>query len=730
MASTIVCRKCGTENAPDSQYCDQCSAPLQGQAPPPVVSRPVPFSPASLPLEHLTTAPPADPAAEAEAEARPAGTLPTQPIARAAPAPPAVSRVAPGEQIAAPKLDDGPATPGTPGTVTPVPVPTGPVTTVRLPAADLLPTPDVQVKPVTSTLAVPPRKGLPAAVPIVGALVVGLLGIAIGAFLAGNNSSGSATPTVTVVAAATGQPGLPTSVAAGGATAVPTRPTATPAPPTLAPNSPAAQLLAAGQYGDALAAFEAALKTNPQDGAALLGKGQALTGLERYDDAVNTLTEALAARGVEDPPTLLARAQANTARRSWGQVIQDADVLLKADPTNRIALALRANAHAQQGDGEAALADYTAAIAADPQNADLYIKRGNFYLANNRKADALTDFDRATNLAPQNPQAWLALGRGRRQYDEKIPGDGDSALLAFDRAVGVAPDLAEAYYERGRTYHDFKGDEARALADLNKAISLGPVNADMYYIHSRIERSLGNGAAQVADLDRAVALDPKQEGPYWWLLDYHAEHDEWDAAVDDMTKIITLNGDREAYLVRSPLYLYLGKHGEALADANHVITQQPDQWGGYFARARILFSDGDWQAALDDLNKALEKVGDYDRPQVQAARGRTYVKLKNLDAAATDLKAALDAQSSNERALLGQAELILARGQTTEARAALDKCVENNNGDGMCYVLRAQMQLAAGDKAAAQSDLDAARGRILFPDEKRAADDVAKKLGP
>ncbi len=33
MASLITCRKCGTENAADSRYCDQCSAPLQAMPP-------------------------------------------------------------------------------------------------------------------------------------------------------------------------------------------------------------------------------------------------------------------------------------------------------------------------------------------------------------------------------------------------------------------------------------------------------------------------------------------------------------------------------------------------------------------------------------------------------------------------------------------------------------------------------------------------------------------------
>ena len=33
MASVITCRKCGTENAADSRYCDQCSAPLQAMPP-------------------------------------------------------------------------------------------------------------------------------------------------------------------------------------------------------------------------------------------------------------------------------------------------------------------------------------------------------------------------------------------------------------------------------------------------------------------------------------------------------------------------------------------------------------------------------------------------------------------------------------------------------------------------------------------------------------------------
>ena len=689
MANTITCRKCSAVNPADSQYCDQCSAPLQGQAAP---------TPAS-----------GTPQSSASRAVRRAAPTPVVSMAAAAPPPP---------------------DPTPPAVATPTPADTVPI--VPLEAATLpLPAvaPTVRVGPTPRPVPAPTRRGLPSFVLMGGALVVALLGIALGAAL---TSGGGGTPTpVAAIAtvgsattAPTARPGatLAANATLPGATVTPGLPTATPDP------HDGAGLLAAEQYAAALTVFSTTLAANPQESAALLGKGQALNGLHRYGEAANTLTEALAVRGLTDGPTLLARAQANVGQQSWAAVIADTDVLLKADATNLAALLLRAQAHTGNGDNEAAAADYATALAAHPQDARIYTARAAVYSAYNKKAEAISDLKQATLLAPNDATIWLALGRTYLIYETGVTTDPEPALAAFNRAIEVNPQLAAAYYARAYLYQNYKSSSDHALADVNQAISAGPATADMYRLRANLEGDLENFTAQLADLDRAIALDPQVEDPYWWRMDYYYRHGQYDKAVTDMNQVISLTDDPAAYGQRSLLYLLQADYAHAGTDAAEVRRQQPDRAAGYYAQTLIAFSQGDYAAALGAINSAFDRAQPYEKTNIQAVRGRIYVRLKQLTQAKTELDAVLASEKGNSIGLLGQAELALAQGQAATVGTALDACVDNNGGFGACFVARATQEAGRGATEAARADLSEARKRVLFPDEQRAADALAAQL--
>ncbi len=707
MADSITCRKCGTANPADSQYCDQCSAPLQGQ-PERVGTPQAARSPASRPTR-ISATPPASLAATPPAPAP--ASLATTP-----PAPPPATLIRPaGEEL--------------------------PSAAATLPLADPPGSP-VRVAPAASTVTLPVRRSLPAALLIGGALVVALLGVALGAVLTGNGGGTptpqSATPSAASSSGATmtlpGVSSAATPMPNGASTATGVlQPPIAPAtlPPTTAallPGGEGARLLAAGQYDAALAVFSTTLATAPNDPPALLGRGQALVGLRRYAEAVNTLTQALAVRGPEDGPALLARAQANAGQRSWALVLQDTDVLLKADGKDVPTLVLHAQAHAGIGDTAAATADYAAALAAHPQDARIYRARAAFYDDAHNKAATIADLKQVTALAPNDTDGWLALGRAYLSYDAAVATDPAPAQAAFEQALAINPRLAAAYYERAMLYHNFKNDPTQSLADINQAITFGPATADMYHLRADLEGDLENFSAQLSDLNAAVTVNPKEESPYWWREDYYYRHGGYDKAVADMSQAIALTADAAAYQQRSLLYLLQADYAHAGGDAQEAIRQLPDRSGGYYAQTLIAFSQGNYTAALDMVNKALDRAQSYEKANIQALRGRIYLRLKQFAPAKADLDAVIAAEKINVVGLLGQAELAQAQGQTDAAGTALDACVENNNGFGACFVLRAGREAGQGATDAARADLAEAHKRVLFPDEQRAAAALAAQL--
>jgi Tfp pilus assembly protein PilF len=711
MASSIKCPHCGAENPADSQYCDQCSLRLQlgGAATAGPVSQGSAL--ASQPVPPLT---------------------PVVSLAPPTPAGPEPAPPSPVAQEAAPTPSDSP------------PQPTEQVVS-QLPAGERRGIPIVPaLAPVSApgALTTARRSGSPAL--LIGGTLLALgifLGVGLTVFLlSGGNSPPSATPTARIA----GLGATATTASAVAATGTPAQtaqvPPSVQAQITTTPNTggnaatqKADGLLAAKQYDQALTAYQAVLDQDAQNPAALLGKGQALLALGRYPDAVNALTEALAVRGVDDETTLVARAQAYMGTRQNTEATRDAEQILKADPTSAPALLVRAWARGYSGDTAGAAADYTAAVAAQPQDPTTYRARAAFYLQQNgKKAAAITDLLKATTLAPDDATIWVELGRAYLGYEENGPNQVDAALDAFSHAIQVDPRLADAYYARAYAYLNSKGDNARALADVNGAITVGPPTSDMYRLRAQLYRDLGNDQAEVADLSQATTVNAKNAEPFTWRADYYFRHQQYDRAVADMTSAIDLEPQAIRYVTRSEYYLLTGDFAKAEADARQAIRLDPSQAESNAILAIVFFEQGQYTQALDPANAAIDHAEDYNRGEALAIRGRIYVKLNQLDNAAKDLTAAADTSGNYGLVYLGQAELEVARKNDDAALAQIQQWISSSDASsfGRGFLLQAQIEAIQGLPSQARNDLAQAQKRALFPAEHQAADALLKQLGP
>ena len=666
MADAIICPNCGAANPPGSKYCDQCSLLIQPGVRPAAPS------------------PPPDPSATA-------GT---------------VSQSAPPAALPA----GGPSTP-------PAGPPSAPPVSVSPPPPSSPPQVTLSTPPLGA--AGPPGPALPARrrgnPPLLfgGALLaLGLfLGVGLTATLLTSMFT-TATPTPlarsavlpTLAAPPPGNtatlPGLaptPTGAVAAGAT-----------PPSIAPT---------------VAGTGAAGATPPAESTAV-----ALIGLGRYKEAATALSTALAQQ-TGDPGLLSARAQAYAGLQRWTDAGQDAEQVLSRDAHAMPALIIAARARSVDGDPATAAADFATAVAVYPQNPAVYRERGEVYLSAGRPTDALADFKRAIALAPQDPTLWIDQGRAYVTYGDQYQEQPDQAIDSLTHALQLNPQSSAALYWRARVYHDSKGDEGHALADITQAIAIGPPTAAAYYLRAQIEDNQGDEKARLADLDLAVGVDPADPDPYGWRTDYYFDHGQYPPAIADISRVIDLNQSWDAYLQRSTLYLLQGEFVKATDDAQHAIAQAPDRPGGYLALAQVHFVQGRYPAALEQVAQAAATNKDIPA-DVLGARGRVYLRLHQPEKAAADLTAALQLDPSNPTALLGQAELALARQQPAAALTALGTWVDNSHGFGAGYVIRAGIVAGQGNRAAALQDLQTARQHALFPDERQAADALATQLGP
>lgn len=147
--------------------------------------------------------------------------------------------------------------------------------------------------------------------------------------------------------------------------------------------------LATGDYQRALARFDRALARHDRYAPALAGRGEALMGLGRDRDALDSFNAALAVDGSLDSP------------RRRVEVLQFR--VLQAN----LADARRA---VEAGRYDAAIAAYRQAIAASPESGFLHRELGVAYRRRGDPGSALDELQQAVEIDPDDPAAWRELG--------------------------------------------------------------------------------------------------------------------------------------------------------------------------------------------------------------------------------------------------------------------------------------------------------------------------------
>jgi tetratricopeptide (TPR) repeat protein len=167
------------------------------------------------------------------------------------------------------------------------------------------------------------------------------------------------------------------------------------------------------------------------------------------------------------------------------------------------------------------------------------------------------------------------------------------------------PDLPMAYAQRAWSYH-MGGEDGRATADLDRALSLDPRNADALITRGTMYFSQKNYPAAVADLDLAVRLRP-------------------DSA--------------PARNNRGTALLSLGRTDEALADFDRAIALRPWYTEAYLNRALAFGVKREFDRAIPDLDRAI--AYDPENPQAYVWRGVARVALGDEPGGIRDFDAAL-----------------------------------------------------------------------------------------
>jgi tetratricopeptide (TPR) repeat protein len=134
----------------------------------------------------------------------------------------------------------------------------------------------------------------------------------------------------------------------------------------------------------------------------------------------------------------------------------------------------------------------------------------------------------ATTETSADAEAHLRRGEalaGAHKYDE--------AIAEYNMAIRLRPDYAEAYNDRGHSYHWTGGNRDRAVADFTRAIELRPNYPTAYNNRGVVYMAGGHPAQAIPEFDRALELNPNFRNAYVNRANARLRLGQITAAVDD-----------------------------------------------------------------------------------------------------------------------------------------------------------------------------------------------------
>ena len=221
------------------------------------------------------------------------------------------------------------------------------------------------------------------------------------------------------------------------------------------------------QYSEAISAYNQVLEQYPQSHKVWVGKGYALSKLNRFEEMLTSCTKA-----VEIQPEFV-------------------------EALNCQGLALQS-----LGKDDEALAVFEQVVNLKPDFDAGWNNLGEVLMSLGKYHEALEAFDRAINLNQDYDFAWN--NRGNALF---MMGRYDEAIAAYDKAIELNPQYAYAWNGRGNT-HRVKQDYQQAITDYQQAITLNSNFYEALYSQGLALENLQNYEAALEVFDQAVKLKP------------------------------------------------------------------------------------------------------------------------------------------------------------------------------------------------------------------------------
>ena len=378
--------------------------------------------------------------------------------------------------------------------------------------------------------------------------------------------------------------------------------------------------------------FSRSSRLRPNHAGAWVWKAATCSRLERWSDANESLSQAMAIR-----PEAASQYRRLGQRIAQKAVKHFSNQIQHGKDSRRV---YRDRAAANQFLQKYALAieDLTTALEREPDDADLLVRRGQVFAVTGDHQGAQEDFGKAIKLDRRNH--WARFCRAQSRY---ACGDHEKARRDVQKAIRICGGYPQYHKLLAEILADL-GQSDQVVGCLNRATLLDSTDAASFRARGDAQVALKNWLDAVNDYTRAMELDPTQVDLLLSRATAYARADKPKSAIMDYELALTRNPLlAKAWSGRAGSLATIGQHEYALiwlTKAFHRFSKPRDLSELLFARGKIFYGAGRFLQAIIDFSSVarLMKHDDKFVGAAKYARGIARVQVGQLELAYKDFK--------------------------------------------------------------------------------------------
>ncbi|MCB0794935.1 MAG: tetratricopeptide repeat protein [Flavobacteriales bacterium] len=315
-----------------------------------------------------------------------------------------------------------------------------------------------------------------------------------------------------------------------------------------------------------------------------------------------------------------------------GEALEKYSLAIRVDPELGRAYQGRAEVLELLDRSEEAASDLEQLARLEPKVADHAAKAALLHMA---AGDTLRAVEWSRKALVSDPRSMSALQAAIR-IDLAV-NDLDAATEHSDRALSLKA-TTDTHYLHGLVRMALR-DLPAAEQDLEKVLEWNYLYADAYVALAEVyllqHDTYSGPTMQLRTLDKAVErttsaieLDPRNVKALVARSKAYALQKEYGKALDDISKVVALGeGNKEVYRLRASYYRDFGQYQNAINDLNRVLGVQGRDVSALLARADCKEANLDLNGALEDVNLAVKYLKEDPDPDLLVSAKASQVRL-------------------------------------------------------------------------------------------------------